>query len=82
MVLISVGLVLPSNDAIQVYVMRILHFLDTKEGTGTSEYICFWYHTALYTIQKPSYIGKTTLLSIWYKDGIDPNFDSGTRRLS
>lgn len=41
MVLISVGLVLPSNDAIQVYVMRILHFLDTKEGTGTSEYICF-----------------------------------------
>ena len=36
-----------------------------------------WEPFGLYTIQRPWYLGKITLLSIWYSDCIDPNNDSG-----
>ena len=30
------------------------------------ECFCFLHHSGLYTMQEPSYLGKVTLVSVWY----------------
>ena len=34
---------------------------------GNSRYSCSHYQSGLYTIQEPSYLGKTAVVSIWIR---------------
>lgn len=41
-----------------------------------------WISTVYIPCKGPSYLGKTVLVSIWFKNAIDPNLESGAQRFS
>lgn len=61
----SVGLVLPDSDTTWVHIMKFYIFsipIGYMYYLRFWKYLCFWYHSRLYTIPKP---GKITLILIW-----------------
>ena len=66
-VVTSVGLVSSSFHTIQVSIVKISQFL-LPVGYGYSLTIfCFQYHSGLYTMQEPSYLGRIAEISIWFR---------------
>ena len=51
-------------DTIWVIIMRIWWILIQSEYEYLTIFL-FWHHPGLYTMQKPLYIGKIVLVSIW-----------------
>ena len=54
----TVGWVSSILDTIRVSIMRILHFMDASR-VWVFDYYCFRYHSGLYIMQEPSYLGPT-----------------------
>ena len=47
--------------------MRVSHFL-IPIGVVFDGIVCFWYHLGgIYTMQEPSYLGKSILVSMWFR---------------
>ena len=74
-----------------ILLWSLLRGMTTNGDTGTSSSLtvglvspflmvklivtCFEYYSCLYATQQPLYLGKITLVSIWYQDGFDPSKD-------
>ena len=65
-VVTSVGLVSFFFDTIWVSMMRILLILIPPGYEYLTVFLC-QFHSGLYTMQEPSYIGKITLVSVWFR---------------
>ena len=53
-------------DTIWVSMMRILLILIPPGYEYLTVFLC-QFHSGLYTMQEPSYIGKITLVSVWFR---------------
>ena len=51
-------------------------------GYGFWQCFCFCYHLGLHTMQKPSYVAKIALVSIWLKTDLTQVNESGIQRIS
>ena len=64
---------------IQASIMMVSHF---SKPVGWYGYLCFQCHSDPSTMQEPSYVIKTTQVSIWFRMGIDWNNHSGIQRFT
>ena len=64
------------------YLCRGFHKFLSQQDMDIWQYFCFAYHSCLYTVQESSHLGKTGDMSIWSRNGLDPNSNSGIPRFS
>ena len=66
----SVELVSSFVYTVWVSIMTILHFLIPVGYRNLKIFLFSLYHVGLYTMQELSYLGKSTLVSIWFSNGM------------